>query len=453
MKSRFLAQTLVTQMTKKMNFDWFVKTISSCFNGLPDGRRPSPAAKYAIGDVALSAFSMFFSQCPSFLQFQRNMKRKSGKSNAGSLFGVGEIPSDNQIRNVLDDVPDGPLSSVFDEVFDALETEGLLNAHKCLGGRFLISMDGTQFFSSDKISCGKCLTARHKNGTSSHSHKAVTAVLVAPGNPCVVPLAPEFIGNEDGALKQDCEINAGKRWIAKNRRYAEKGAVMLGDDLYSREPFCRALSENGFDYVLVCKRESHKTLYEYVDFMAENGDMPVLTTPRKRRGNMFEQCEYRFANGLPIKDGDGALEVNWVEVVVRNAKTGEITYKNAFATRIPLSPSNVAEVAGAGRARWKVENENYNVLKNRGYHLEHNFGHGKKNLSNVLFTLNLLSFLSHVFLGFVDRQYVKVRRLLVARKSFFGDFATLTKYFYFLDWDSLLRFMLEDTCSSPMRPT
>ena len=114
----------------------------------------------------------------------------------------------------------------------------------------------------------------------------------------------------------------------------------------------------------------------------------------------------------------------------------------AWATTHPISDENVAEIAVAGRARWKVENENNNVLKNQGYHFEHNFGHGKQHLSNLLATLILLAYLFHTVLEWMDGAYRTVRSLLPSRRTFFEHLRALVQYLPFEDWDSLMSFML-----------
>ena len=128
------------------------------------------------------------------------------------------------------------------------------------------------------------------------------------------------------------------------------------------------------------------------------------------------------------------LHVNRVEVTVRNTKTQEILYRNAFVTDFPLDRASVPLIVQAGRARWKVENENNNVLKTKSYHLEHNYGHGKQFLS----TLNFPDFPAHSFLETVDSKYKTVRKVPVARKTFFHDFTTLTKYLFFDSWNHLM---------------
>jgi hypothetical protein len=212
--------------------------------------------------------------------------------------------------------------------------------------------------------------------------------------------------------------------------------------LFSKEPFCQDLLTPGFHFILVCKPDSHKTLYEWVASFEKTGDLPSFSI-RTWNGRFHERSTYRYLNQLPLNGSEMALEVNWVELTVTRTDTGEILYKNAFITDFPLTQSTVPQIVQAGRARWKVENENNNILKTKGYHLEHNYGHGSQFLSTTLLTLNLLAFLAHTFLEVVDTQYRTLRHVLSARKTFFHDFTTLTKYLFFGSWSHLIAFMAE----------
>ena len=243
---------------------------------------------------------------------------------------------------------------------------------------------------------------------------------------------------QDGHDKQDCETAAAKRWLSQHgQRFSPLKVTILGDDLYCHQPWCQQLLEQHLNFILVCRPESHITLYEHLDGI----DLPTLTTKRWT-GKVEETYTYRYLNGVPLKDGDEALLVNWCELTVTRAD-GKVTYKNAFATNHTLSADNVAEVVLAGRTRWKVENENNNTLKTKGYNLEHNFGHGKQHLSSLLATLNILSLLFHTVLGLLDQKYKLLRSHLPTRKTFFDDLRALTRYMYFDSWDHLLTFMLE----------
>jgi hypothetical protein len=422
-------------------FDQIIKSLRLAIQSFPD-KRTGKNLTYTIEDIVLSAFSVFFIQSPSFLAYQRTMKKAKGDSNAESLFKIGKIPSDNHIRDILDNVHPERLFPVFDLIFEIFKKNGYLDAFRGINRNILIALDGTQYFSSKKIHCNNCSTMHHRDGTITYYHSAITPVIVAPGQKHAISLCPEFITPQDGYKKQDSEIAAAKRWIYK---YAGKCVVrwitILGDDLYSRQPFCEELLELGFHFILVCKRESHKTLYKLVDLLELTGDLHKFTK-KVQNGRKTEVHTYRYANSLPIRDTDDAIMVNWCELTICD-EDGKILYRNAFITDHKITSGNVASIARSGRSRWKIENENNNTLKTKGYNLEHNYGHGDNNLSPLLATLNILAFLIHTLMEFTDEKYRLLRATLPTRKTFFDDVRALTRYMCFGSWDNMMDFMLK----------
>ncbi len=267
----------------------------------------------------------------------------------------------------------------------------------------------------------------------------LAATLVAPGHNMVVPLMPVpgldpgIIAKPDGAEKQDCERNAAKRWLAAHgERVRELRPVYLGDDLFACQPFCEAVLESGADFLLTAKPESHKTLY---DFMSGAACEEVSIT-RKEAGKMLTY-RYRWFSGTPLRDGKDALDVDWIGLTITDAK-GKATYDGAFVTSLEVSRETVAEIAACARARWKIENESFNVLKNNGYHLEHNFGHGKQNLAMLFAAMNLLAFAMHTVCDCLEDLWVEARKAKRARKRFFEHIRTITAYLVFPDWRTLM---------------
>jgi hypothetical protein len=214
----------------------------------------------------------------------------------------------------------------------------------------------------------------------------------------------------------------------------------LGDDLYSKQPLCETVLASGCDFIFVCHREAHPALYAVVDAVAELGRLPTISQ-RHWNGVHGEIWTYRYLNDVPLRSGEAALSVNWCELIITHEETGELLYRNEWVTSLPLDESATPEVVAGGRARWKSENENNNVLKNHGYHLDHNFGHGQEHLATTLLTLNLLAFLQHTIAQVADEVYQQVRRALGARRTFFNDAEALMRYLIFPDWHTLLRFM------------
>lgn len=428
------------KMLEELKIEHMVKQIKEAAREFPD-LRTGANTQYEMEDAALGAFSVFFTQSPSFLAHQLEMKRDKGRSNAESLFEIETIPSDSQIRVLLDPVSPEYVKGVFRGVYNALVRTKILDQMRSHGRNLLIALDGTEYFSSKKICCKNCSQREMLNGKIRYFHSVLTPVIVQPGNEHVITLEPEYIMPQDGHTKQDCEIEAGKRWVNQyGEFYAKRGATILGDDLFSRQPFVQQLQDKKLHFILVCKPDSHLALYEMVDFLAAN---EAVFTYQKRHwnGRFGEIYTYRYANKLPIRSDQETIHVNWCELVITREDTGAQLYKNAFCTDFAILETTVEAIVQDGRARWKVENENNNVLKTKGYHLEHNFGHGSQYLSSLLLTLNLLAFLFHTVLDLVDEKYRLIRQSLRTRRKFFQDIETLIRYFVFPSWDDLLQFM------------
>jgi len=419
----------------------------------PDVRKPNNNTRYQIADAILAAFSVFFMQSSSFLAHQRLLQQKNGRNNATSLFGIERLPSDQQIRNLLDPLDVKYFHADFWDIFDHLKTLGHLEAFRSKLGTFLLAVDGLTYFSSENISCPECLKRQDRNGVEHFYHSAITPVIVKPGQEQVLPLPPEFIVPQDGNEKQDCERAAAKRWLAQHQaRFTQQTLTYLGDDLYANQPLCQLIDQTYKQYfIFTCKPDSHPSLYETVAVLEKNGAVEKLSQ-RRWNGKHGEIWTYHWVNEVPLRAGDDAMNVNWCELVITHETSGVILYQNAFVTNHLLTNHNIALVVEAGRSRWKIENENNNVLKTKGYHLEHNFGHGQQHLSNVLVILNLLAFLTHTIQELSNGAYQILRKKLGARKTFFQDLRALTRYLVFDGWDALFQFMadgLEISLPSP----
>jgi len=424
-----------------LSFDDLVTIFHQRLDSLPDHRK-GKNKQYSIKDAALGGFSVFFTQSPSFLDHQRTMKQTKGHSNAETMFRIEQIPCDNQIRSLLDPLAPHELYPVFGKVFDILEEAGQIELFRTMAGQLLVTLDGTNYFSSKALQCGNCSQRTTTTGETIYFHTAVTPVLVTPGRNQVISLEPEFITPQDGHDKQDCERVAAKRWIEQHAsHYSPKRVTLLGDDLYSNQPLCQLAIDVGFNFIFVCKPESHAILYEWLAYLAANHDIDELSV-HHWNGRFTEIARYRYANDLPLRGGADALIVHWCEVSVTNGSTGEVLYYNTYVTNHRLTEQTVVPIVKAGRARWKVENENNNVLKTKGYHLEHNFGHGSQYLASFLLTLNLLAFLFHTVLDLLDAKYHLLRQALATRQTFFNDVRTLTRYLCFRSWQHLMDFMI-----------
>ena len=425
-------------MRQSLTVDALVERLKS--KELTD-RRTGHNMQYRVNDAALAAFAIFYMQSGSFLAGQRHLQQTKGQSNAKTVFQMEDIPTDTHIRNLLDPVSPRELSDEFRFLLAEMADSGYLKQWRVLEGRLAFSLDGVYYFSSQKISCPQCQTRELAEGERLYTHSAITPVVVAPGYGQVLPYVPEFIVPQDGEEKQDSEINAAKRWVEREQAVLRHyRAVLLGDDLYSKQPLCELVLANKCDFIFVCHRESHPALYAVVDAVDGLGRLSTVSQ-RHWNGQHSEIWTYRYLNDVPLRGGEGALHLNWCDLVITREETGTVLYRNEWVSNLRLEESNTPEVVACGRARWKSENENNNVLKNHGYHIDHNFGHGHKHLATTLLALNLLAFLLHTIAQVADEVYQQIRRALGPRRTFFEDIRALMRYLVFSNWESLLRFM------------
>ncbi len=131
---------------------------------LSDTRRGKKLT-YTIKDAALGAFAVFFTQSPSFLAYQQTLRQAKGMSNAERLFGMTQIPCDNQIRTLRDPVPPDQRFPMGTPVTQGLVTAGTSDTVQVLDGNVLIALDGTHYFASQRISCANCAHKTSARGT------------------------------------------------------------------------------------------------------------------------------------------------------------------------------------------------------------------------------------------------------------------------------------------------
>ena len=432
-----------------LSFEGYRDLLSQGFRAVLDERHPARIT-WELHDVLMSGFAMFFFQHPNLLHFQRKMKKATGQANLERLFGVSEVPSDTQMRTLLDTAAaQEPLRRVLPQVFTRMQRTGwteryVTQVHGV--GYYTVAVDGSQYFSSEHLHCPFCLSRKDKNGDLHYSHTVVGATLVRAGRHDILPLDAEEVRNSDGQEKQDCEINAGKRLVTRLRQeHRQLPMVVVGDDLYAHEPFIQLLRQWRYGFVLVAKPTSHQELFDWVEDLDRLGAC-VKGQWTEGPASKRRYFEYRIASQVPLTQSD-EVQVHFVEVWERN-KEGKVLYHNSWVTDFDVTAENVATIVGIGRARWKIENEQFNVHKNQGYELEHNYGHGQHGLSLVFYLLNLLAFVAHLVLELGDRQYQQARRQ-ETHKGLWEELRVFFDRLVFESWAALLAFQLSDGLPEP----
>jgi hypothetical protein len=419
---------------KHLGFTGLRKMLSKRFLKFNDNR-DQDKADYRLHDFFMTGFAMMYLQDPSLLAFQQRLQKACNLNNLKTMFDIKSIPKDSHLRDTLDQASTDDLNKIFSDYLFQLQRANYLKQYQFLNGYYLTPIDGSEYFSSNKICCPGCLRKEKPKGNIRYHHQILQAAIVHPDMKQVLPLAPEPITNKDGSKKQDCEINAGKRLVSKIRRTHPKLKIIItGDGLYSKQPFVDELKEADMSYILVAKPTDHKILFEWVDELTALGDGHKLKIKQPKD----KRHEYEWINHVPLNGTKNADQVNFFQFKIVDKK-GKVTYKNSWVTDIPIDRSNIKKLVKGGRARWKIENETFNTLKNQGYHIEHNYGHGKKNLSLIFFTLNLLAFYAHQILELTDLLYQQCRQEFSSRKEFWNQIRCTFRFMVFDSWEIMIK--------------
>lgn len=375
-----------TRVRKHLNADALNGSVRKTFEQVPqpgNGDYTIP-----LTDCLMAGYAMFALKDPSLLAFDR--RRIAEPHNLETIFGITQAPCDTQMRTRLDPVEPHSLRPAYNEVFRKAQRGKLLEDMVFLEGYHLVSGDGTTYFVSEKLSSPACLKkVCSKTGKITYSLQTYAAVIVHPDHKEVIPLPPEPIFKHDGDNKNDCERNACRRWLQKFRKdHPHLKVIITEDGLSSNAPHIRDLIKHRCRFILGLKEGDHAFLSACLDVAVEKGEAGNhdIQDPKDPKIHHF----FRFVNRVPLNASNQDLLVNVLEYW--EATPGG-TQQFCWVTDFTITQENVYAIMRGGRARWKVENETFNTLKNQGYHGEHNFGLGEKNLSLVFLTLMFLAFL------------------------------------------------------------
>lgn len=402
-----------------------------CFATIPD----TSGCGIPLVDHLMSGLALFVLKYPSLLQFDKDQRRGTVHSNLLSLFGIKRAPCDTHFRERLDKVDPRQLRDLFKCLFSALQRGKVLEGFSYMDGHYLLSLDGTGYFSSPTIHCAQCCEKHHKNGTVTYYHQMLGAVLVHPDHKEVFPLAPEPILKQDGAKKNDCERNAAKRLLEDLRReHPHLKLIVVEDALASNAPHIRQLKALDLRFILGAKPDDHKFLFEWVNTAPATAEYTITD----ERGVLHR---FRYLNVVPLNDANFDLEVNFFEYWGTTPK-GKVTHFS-WVTDLPVTPDNLMTLMRGGRARWKIENETFNTLKNQGYHFEHNFGHGKNNLSTVLMYLMMLAFLIDQIQQHCCRLFQAAVIAAQGKSRFWRLLRSTFDICLIPDWETLYRWLIQ----------
>ncbi len=419
-----------------LGYDHLLSTCQSWFNNISDHRKSNK--KISLADMLNSALAMFTFKYPSMLALDSG-RMKSEDANLKSLFGIKNIPSDTALRETLDEVSPDVLHGLFGELFNKVQGEDRLKSYAVFDNHLICAMDGVQFFSSKSVKCQYCQQKTLKNDDVVYSHGMLGAVVVHPDHPEVLPLGAEPIQHQDGNTKNDHELNSAKRlWNRLWDEHPTQKFLHLGDALFANGPMIRHIEERRHSYLLNVKPDSHQTLFAHFEHPQNQH-----AYEHKKFTVKGEKIEAWFINNLPLNNSAGDVRVNFLIVNISDSKGKKTTF--TWVTNIPISTSNVVKLSQYARARWKIENETFNTLKNQGYNFEHNYGHGYKHLANTLAILMLLAFLIDQIQQMSNKVFIQLIKVKKTRTRLWEDMRSAFKIKNFNSFKHLLEYLIANT--------
>jgi Transposase DDE domain len=354
-------------------------------------------------DCLMASVGIFQLKFPSLLQYDKQRHSDSIlMSNLKNLYMVENPPSDTTMREKLDIVKPSDLRGIFKGIFACAQRGKVLEQYEFFDKHYLLALDGTSQFSSGKIHCDNCCIKEHSNGNKTYYHQALAGAIVHPQMKKVIPLAPEPITKQDGATKNDCEQNAAKRLLQDFRReHPHLKTIVVEDSLYSTGPHIKLLNDLDIRFIISAKPGNLSALFNWVSAL-DDDDVNYHSFTDSKGTHKF-----KFINNVPLNDSNYNTKVNFLEYweIDKNGKTQHFSW----ITDIELTRENVELIMRGGRARWRIENETFNTLKNQGYNFEHNYGHGKKNLCSIMGMLMMLAFLMDQLSEICDPIFQKAK--------------------------------------------
>jgi hypothetical protein len=419
-------------MKVPQSLDQIIGHIGVLLSEVPD-HRVGRNKRYLLSGILLLIIALFFTKSESLNNFYESILTKDPSlKNIIRIFHIvlirpmktvskiaSKIPVANTIRNILDGISTTAFTKVFHYFYNLVKNikdkDGKY-VFNSFNGRKIIALDGTQYLSSNNVSCDNCCTKTHNKNTANpikeHVECFLPAVLVSIPLKLVLIIGFEFIRNVKEYEKQDCEINAAKRLIPRLiETIGTDDAIILGDDIYAHQPLIELITQNSnYQYIFTCKPKSHKEIFNNQIGLS----LHTKNVIRAASDGKSETITYKWINQIQLRDKDSIL-TNYVEytsiISNSNVKTNnknakkDIVQHFSYITNIKITNHNVEDIVKTGRARWQIENNDFNTMKNHGYNLEHNFGHGKKTLCCIFVILLAIAFNLHIIADIIDQVW------------------------------------------------
>jgi len=419
-----------------------INVVYQTFCKIKDPRKLSGNLRIRLVDHLMSGLAIFGLKFPSLLSYDRSRKETAIEKNLKTLYHVQNTPSDTYLRERLDELDTKLLREPFKKIFAKAQRNKSLEDFVFMDGHYLLALDGTGQFASSNVCCENLCKKTSSIGIDTYYHQMLGACIVHPDKKNIIPICPETIVNRDGQEKNDCERNAAKRLIEHFRReHPHLKAIVVEDGLASNAPHIKHLEAHRLKYILGAKPTDHKFLFEALT----NSEKSEYYEMQDEEGTLHQ---FYFLNNTALNKSHPDVKVNVLEYRQTTRQGKELNM--SWVTNIRITKENAHQIMRGGRARWKIENETFNTLKNLGYNFEHNYGHGKKFLSNNLCILMMLAFLIDQVMEMTCKYYRDAKAKAGTYRTLWEKMRTLFDHVFFDSWTSfflvIAKKMPLDTC-------
>jgi len=259
-----------------------------------------------------------------------------------------------------------------------------LDKFRLLEEYFMIAVDGTGHLIYKERHCPHCLTKEKDGKILYYYHNVLEAKLVT-NTGLALSVETEFIQNSDGETKQDCELNAFYRMAKRlKKRFPQLKICLLLDSLYAAGPVMDIAEEYGWKYITVFKR----------------GSMPERYDEFLKLKKLCPENEIEIANDKLSQKfswvGDIDHKGNSFNVIELDEATLDKQTRFVWLTNLKVGKKSIAKIAKGGRLRWKIENEGFNIQKNRGFNLEHPYSQNETSMKNFYLLLQIAYIISQL---------------------------------------------------------
>ena len=431
------------------------------FNEFKRFKDPRPIFSIKLTDILMASLSVFSLKCPSLLNFEKYFSQGTRVSeNIMTLFRLEKIPSDTQLREVLDKVDHFQYRQIFKNLFSYLQRAKTLEFFEFMkinnNPYYLIAADGSGYFRSEKVRCDDCLVSEHFDSEGKMSikygHNMLAASVVHPDRKEVISLYPEAIVRQDGNSKNDSEQTGFRRFLKNfNEDHPKLKAIFILDALYANGPIIRLLREYKYEFIIAVK-ESKSLLYMLVNDGLESGETKLFERQYEHGEKIIKttKLNFKYRNNVRLQQGEDTPYINFAEVteftswIDSKGKEQSKKQRFSFITDIKITNNNVEKLCTGGRTRWKIENETFNTLKNRGYHFEHNYGHGEKNLSYNFIMSMFLAFLVDQIQEISCLSFRKLVKYMSSRSSTWEKLRACLELEKLAGWDDFYKRIIDD---------